>query len=358
MLLKIHTMKTNTTFKNAATKVFGLGLAIAFLTSCGSYTDSSYNDGIYGGTVINQEEEVLSDTYEQNSSNYYQQLFALEASQYSGGAEDEIFIDVENYSDQGYDQENGEYVLDYAAQPAWGTNPSETIINFYGNPGFGLGFGYPFGFGFNNFGYGRFYGLNNFGYGFGYPFGFGFNHFGFANGSFWGLPFGVSSFGYAIGGPPFGYYDPFFGGFAFNPYVGGFYGNNFYRGNRNNYAYNNRFRSSNSRSVARPASRISNTRSTISRRSSVPTNTTRRSTSTRRSVPTTTRRSTSTTRSSFPTRTASPTRSSSSTRSSSTRSTRPTTTTRSSSPRSSSGSRSSGRSSGSRSSGGRSGGRG
>ncbi len=362
-------MKTRTTFFKILSKTIGLGVIASFMVSCGSYVESSYNDGIYGDipTRIDQEREITQeDVYNENSSNYYQQLFAIEAAQYPNTAtDDQIFTDVDSYSSDDYDQQMVDYSLDYSAQPAWGTNPSETIINYYNVGGFNQfgfanrwGFGGPWGFGFNNWGYGP-WGFNNFG--FGGP--WGFNNFAFGG------------FGFGFG---FGYNAPFFnGGFGFHPWGGyGFnnWGNNYYF--NNNIAYG-RYRGSNRyRGFTTNTAVANNSRSISTRRASVPSSnrearagrssTTRRGTSNtirRSSYPTSrTARSTTsrsaTSRSSYPTARSSsfPSRSSSSAGRSSSSGRSSGTVTRSSSSRGSSGGGRSG--GGGRSSGGRSGGRG
>jgi hypothetical protein len=318
MLSKYIAMKTIIHRLPGTLKALFALVATVSLVSCGGYTEVSYSDGIYGSnrTVrVYEDVQEQPQTYQNNSSGYYESLFASEAENYGNNfASDSIFTDVEGYSSESYDAVNPDYTATYGGgAPAWGTNPSEVNINFY-NGGFGYG-GFGPGFGFGGFGPGFGYG------GFGPGFGFGFNRFGGFGG------FGYSIYDYAYlnnfyGGFGFGF-GPFnrFGGFGFNRFgyggfYNGFYGvNNFYGRPfyRNNVAFSNGYRSSRNnvrgiesrldrgRTSSRAINRSTRGRATTTSRRAVinrrGTTTTRRSSNARRGRTTTTRRSSSPSRS-------------------------------------------------------------
>jgi len=315
--------------------------------SCGSFNAASYNDGIYGDTDSNTEktEETQETSYEDNSGSYYQALFAEKAQLYGQGqSQDSVFTDIDNYSSQSYDQSNPDYTSNYGGgDSGFGENPSEVVVNYYGN-------GWNNGFGFGGFGYG--YGWNR---GFGWNNGFGFNR-GFGGyGYGWNYGYGFNGYGWNYGFGGFG-----FGGFGFNYGWGNYYYNRgfnrnqlaFVNGNRGYYGRNSRAvtSSANNRSTARRnVGRSSNsvnsaraTRATNSRSSSRNNTGVSRRSSSRSNNSRATGNSSSRSRSSS-TRSSSSRSRSSSTRSSSSRSSRS-----SSFGRSSGGSRSSSRSSGRR----------
>lgn len=232
-------------------KLICLIILPALFISCGGYTDASYNDGIYENDtrVINSDREVRPQSYQDNKPTYYEQLFAQELDRTGVQQEEDnaIFTDVDQYSSGYYNENTNDYATNYNGAPAWGSNPSDVQVNYYG--------GFNNGFGFNPyFGYGG-WGIYN-GFGFGYDPFFGFNRFN---------RFGLG----------FGFYDPFFPGYGFNPYFNNFYGgygyggfgyggfNNF--GNRfynNRVAYTNGYRTSARNNMTGVNSRLSSSRST------------------------------------------------------------------------------------------------
>ncbi len=342
--------------KKAIGRLSSLLLLSSIFIACGSYTDSSYNDGIYGGNdpYNEYEQEVRPQTYQENSSNYYQELFSQELEQTGVQQNDLIFTDVDGYSSDDYTQNNLEYDTDYRGEPAWGTNPSEIVINYYngfigyGNPFYqGYGFGGPGYPGYVGFGYRPFYGFTSYGYAFGPGWGYGFGGFynSYSN-PYWGGFYG----GFAYQGTPYAYLR--------NPYL------NNYGYYNNRVAYSNGFRSSVRNNNIGVNSRLSNVRSgDINTRGRTSTSTTSRRATTyptprsNGSVRSSQSRSTTTRRSTIPnTRSSQPAYSPS--RSSNTRSSNPSPSRSSGTVRPSSGGRSSsGTSSGRSSSTGRSSGR-
>ena len=176
-------MKTNIFSPKKAHKYLYIGLLSLFMVSCGSYQNSSYyeSDGIYGATSNRNIER-------QNTSpnNYYGEYFK---SLQNDSQSDEIFTDIDNYSDYSY-VDNPNSNSNYAD---WGNNYTKTDINFYSN-NLGLNYGYGYsGWGNPYYGYGWNNPYNNFGWG--NPYGFGWNS--------WGLNYG---FGYSgWGNPYYGY---------------------------------------------------------------------------------------------------------------------------------------------------------
>ena len=180
-----------------------MGLLGLFLSSCGSYQNTSYNDndGIYENGQTRRS-EVAQNT----SSNGYTEYF--------GSLQDnndvEIFTDVDNYrtaDDSTQTTENRGYESGYSG---WGSAADNVTVNVYGGNNWGYSpwnywYGPSWGWGWNTgWGYSGWYGP-------GLSIGWGWNNWY---------------------GPGYGY------GWGWNNY----YGNNWYGHNHNHYSYNNGIR--------------------------------------------------------------------------------------------------------------------
>jgi len=149
-------------------------LAITFLTltSCGTYQQATYDDGIYGsGEQRAETAAVVEDSDNSNSAyqNYFEQK-SFEAEDRYG----DIFTDVDSYSSQGDVQQQSETDVDAIgyneSYSPWGETAEDITINVYGGPQFGWANGW---------------GWNNWGWGFGG--GWGWNNWGWGNG--WRSPY-------------------------------------------------------------------------------------------------------------------------------------------------------------------------
>lgn len=155
-------MKTYSLFnpKNAKFSLFGL-LAV-FVTSCGSYQNSSYydNDGVYGSEKTNTQTENRNSEQNIQQPNKYAQQFKNMQDEYT------YFTDVDNYNSQTQDtvvtvyrnEANNSYA-------GWGNNSSDVTINYYTN-GWGWNNWYSpyWGIGWNwgwNSWYGNYWGWNS-----------------------------------------------------------------------------------------------------------------------------------------------------------------------------------------------------
>ncbi|MFK7749749.1 MAG: hypothetical protein AB8B65_15230 [Kordia sp.] len=302
--------------KNNIKAIHVLAITFLTLTSCGTYQQATYDDGIYGsGEQRRETVEVVNDNDSNNSAyqNYFEQK-SYEADDRYG----DVFTDVESYSSQGDAEPRPETDVDAIgyteSYSPWGETADDITINVYGGSQFGWnnwGWGWNnWGLGWNNWGWNRWgYGWNRWGRGWGG----GFNG--------WGWNAGFNGWG----------------GLGWNNWCwGGFnnWGQN-WRSPYGNYAYNRGRRSFASRAIAsrrgnyysrttnRNGNRYSNSRS--SRRSN--TNASRNSRNTRSTRATRNTRSTRSTRATRSTRNTRNTRATRNTRS--TRSTRATRSTRS-----------------------------
>jgi len=196
-------------------------VSLFLLASCGSYHYSGYeNDGVYGDSSRNYEDQTQIESQESNRS-YYKNLFEEEAALYGDVlAEGAVFTDVENYSSSDGDYE-GDMESNYQGGNAtWGSNPDSYTINIY-NDGYFGGFYNPY-WGGGLYAYDPFWGPGYYGPGnWGYPYGYGYRgYYGYG----YGYGFAIHPFIYGASG-------------WYNPY--NFYGNrynNYY--NNNNVAYN------------------------------------------------------------------------------------------------------------------------
>lgn len=150
-------------------------MAITFLTltSCGTYQQATYDDGIYGTEEPRRETvEVVQDV--NPSSNAYQNYFE----QKSFEAEDrygDIFTDVESYTSNNTEPQTETNVdaIGYSeSYSPWGETADDITINVYGGPQIGWsnwGWGWNnWGWGWNNWGWNRWgwgLGWNNWGWG-------------------------------------------------------------------------------------------------------------------------------------------------------------------------------------------------
>lgn len=131
-------MKLNKTALNRKFFYFTSGIFSLWLVSCDTYQNVSYydRDGIYSDFNQNNNETVAS--AQNSSSNQYKEYFS---SLQENPPKDEIFSDVEQYRSNNYSQNDSTsvYKTSYAD---WGSNTSQTNINFYGN---------NWGWGWNNY---------------------------------------------------------------------------------------------------------------------------------------------------------------------------------------------------------------
>jgi hypothetical protein len=204
-------MKTNVLITRKAPLYFLFGFLSMLVTSCGSYQNSSYyeNDGIYG---TNGDKIVTKQTQTNPAAVQYKEYFS---SLQNTGSSDEIFTDVNNYSNN-YNTENDSIQAPSTGYASWGSSPQETSITVYPDSYWSIGFGW----GYPYYGYG--YGYPYYGYGWGYPYyGWGYPSYG------WGYP------GYGYGYPGYGYC-------AATPYAYNYSRRgSSYTGNYNNSIYSN-----------------------------------------------------------------------------------------------------------------------
>ncbi|MFD2434869.1 hypothetical protein ACFSO9_15820 [Mesonia maritima] len=79
-----------------------MGITAALvLSSCGSYENSSYNDGIYTAGRSNEETESYTESNDEPS--YYENYFSkqgeeIEQAQQANTSTDQVFTDVDSYS--------------------------------------------------------------------------------------------------------------------------------------------------------------------------------------------------------------------------------------------------------------------
>lgn len=201
------------TFKRYLPVLFA-GIFALLLTSCGSYYNAGYEDGIYASRNSTTANEASNyETEDSNSkANYYKQYFQSKDKTFEDVPEEgAIFTDIDSYSttesldDDGYIvvEENQDYEGGYGA---WGSNGGEVTVNIYSQP---VGFGYwgfnpwyaGWGWGWGSpFWYRPWYGPGwGIGWGWGSPFWGGFG---------WGYPYG-----FGFGGGAFCY--PFYGGYGY-----------------------------------------------------------------------------------------------------------------------------------------------
>ncbi|WP_254050334.1 hypothetical protein [Myroides sp. N17-2] len=139
----------------------GMFLLIGGLTvSCGSYYNTSYNDGVYsqsGNTQPNRNDQ-------NPDRNYYEEYFKSKSNDM------EYFTDVNQYTSPVNDsviQHKPKQAVSYGS---WGSEPSSINVNFYNN-------GY--------------YGSSYYGYGYGYPY-YGGYYGSYYDPFYWGGGFGIS----------------------------------------------------------------------------------------------------------------------------------------------------------------------
>lgn len=230
--------------RNGAIGIFLLA-TLTLLTSCGSYEYVPYNDGIYSeaDTRTRTNHEAAPRTSNENS-NYYSSYFAEKSAQIDNAIEqEEIFTDVDSYSNENYDQaDTTATALNYErSNPSWGSNYDDVQVNIY-STGYGFGWGwnnwYGPGWGWNggwNNWYGPGWGWNG---GWGLNIGWGWNNW-YGNG-FWCPPYYRYGYGYPFyNNRAIAYNRGFRNGYATN------YRSRGYRAglNRSRSTYSNRSRS-------------------------------------------------------------------------------------------------------------------
>lgn len=196
-------------------------VSLFLLASCGSYHYSGYeNDGVYGDSSRNYEDQNQIESQESNRS-YYKNLFEEEAALYGDVLEEgAVFTDVENYSSSNGDYDTNMESNYQGGNPTWGSNPDSYTINIY-NDGFYGGFYNPY-WGGGLYAYDPFWGPGYYGPGYyGNPYGYGYG--GYYGGYGYGYGIAVHPFIYGAGG-------------WYNPY--NFYGNRYTYYNNNHVAYN------------------------------------------------------------------------------------------------------------------------
>jgi hypothetical protein len=283
-------------FKNNIKAIHLMAVTFLILTSCGTYQQATYDDGIYGTEEPRRETvEVVQDV--NPSSNAYQNYFE----QKSFEAEDrygDIFTDVESYTSQNNTEPQTETNVDaigYSeSYSPWGETADNITINVYGGPQIGWS---NWGWGWNNWGWNS-WGWNRWGWGLGWNnwgwngwngWGPGWNNWGWGwNG--WGL--GFNNWGWNIWRSPYRNYAYSVGRRGYHPRAdlanrrANYYSRTTNR-NSNRYSTNRSSRRSNanvrnSRNTRNTrATRNSNTRSTRATRSTRSTRATRSTRSTR-----------------------------------------------------------------------------
>jgi hypothetical protein len=168
-------MKTNCISYPTPSPLFLISfISILFLSSCGSYQNSSYydTDGIYGTTEAGMRKRAI----QQESAIAYENYFnALQDTKDTTS----VFTDVASYNSYS-NTNNQENPTSY---PSWGSNSQNININYYpSNLGWALGFGYPYvNYGWRNSYFGGFYPFNYWNdpymMGWGYTNYFGFNYY-------------------------------------------------------------------------------------------------------------------------------------------------------------------------------------
>lgn len=240
-------MKTYSLFnpKNAKFSLFGL-LAV-FVTSCGSYQNSSYydNDGVYGSEKTNTQTENRNSEQNIQQPNKYAQQFKNMQDEYT------YFTDVDNYNSQTQDtvvtvyrnEANNSYA-------GWGNNSSDVTINYDTN-GWGWNNWYSpyWGIGWNwgwNSWYGNYWGWNSW-----YGPGWGWNNW-------YGTGWGWNSWY----GPGWGWNNWYGTGWGWNGYYGRdvVYNNGRRGGSRYTNPSSGRISNFNSRRTDTPRPNFSNTR--------------------------------------------------------------------------------------------------
>lgn len=245
---------------------FLMGLIALLLTSCGTYSNSTYGsaDGIYSsGSATTQQEVEQAVTETEEDGGYYQEYFRAKGQTYENiNKEDEIFTDIEEYSTTESISSDGRVVIEDVqyeeGNAAWGSNSDNVTLNIYNGGGFGWannwynpywGWGNGWGWG-NSWAWGPRWG---YGIGFGW---WGFNNFGY--GGFWCPP----------------YWSPYYNNhFYYNNFYGyGRYNTVAYNRGRRNLDYSSGRIASRGRSNASSLSRGNYSRSEINRRNSYRTN--------------------------------------------------------------------------------------
>ncbi|MCH2196411.1 MAG: hypothetical protein MK119_20225, partial [Kordia sp.] len=125
------------------------------LTSCGTYQQATYDDGIYSsGEQRSETVEVVNNNNGTNNAyqNYFEQK-SYEADDRYG----DVFTDVESYSSQGNVEPQTETNVDaigYSeSYSPWGETADDITINVYGGGWNNWGWG-----GWNTLGWGRWWG--------------------------------------------------------------------------------------------------------------------------------------------------------------------------------------------------------
>lgn len=200
------------------------GIFSLWLSSCDTYQNVSYydRDGIYSDFNQNKNESVTS--AQSSSSNQYKSYFN---SLQNNAPKGEIFSDVEQYRSENY-TENDSTIVYKTSYPDWGSNTTQTNINYYGS---------NWGLGWNNY-----WGWNtgwywNIGLGWGWNswynpyYNFGWNS--------WYYPYNYYGWGYNSWCPSYGY------GGHYHPV---YYGTRSSVGNnvQPNYTYNSGIRNNHS----------------------------------------------------------------------------------------------------------------
>ena len=164
-------MKTNLFINRKAHLYYLIGFLGLFVTSCGSYQNSSYyeNDGIYG---TNGEKIVIKETQSNPSAVQYKEYFnSLQNTNQSP----DIFTDVNDYNNN-YNTENDSIQAPNSGYASWGSSPQETTVTVYPDSYWSIGFGFGWGYPYYGYGYGWGYPY----YGYGYPYyGYGYPYYGY-----------------------------------------------------------------------------------------------------------------------------------------------------------------------------------
>ena len=285
-------------------------LAITFLTltSCGTYQQATYDDGIYSsGEQRRETAEVVNNNDSDNAyQNYFEQK-SYEADDRYG----EVFTDVEEYSSQDNAEPQSETDVDgigyTESYSPWGETAENITINVYDSGWNNWGWN---NWGWNNWRWNR-WGWNRWGWG-GYN-----NYWGWGGYNNWGLGWnswcwgGFNNWGY---GPYYGYGRSPYGNYAYNRGRRAAYANRALASRRANYysrSSNRTSRYSNTRSTRRG----NNARTTRNTRNTRATRNTRNTRNTRATRNTRNTRNTRATRNTRNTRNTRATRSTRSTRS-------------------------------------------
>lgn len=277
------------------TQLLFLLIAHLVLVSCGTYQNTSYDDGIYDNdlTDVKNKKVIIVDKNDGYEENY----FLTKYNSLNNLSSSDVFTEVENYNtvDTIYvDEEVADNTLNYNQNQPWGQGENNEVVvsvNLMSNPYWNTNFGYGFydTWGYRNWRNRGFYGWNQ------NPYWQPFNNYYAWNLGFYNPYYCQSNYyGYAN---PYRNYN--------NRYNNRYYRNSVY-GRRTTYnnIYNTRSNTANSRnrSITTKRSNIAATRqpATTSRRSSTRSNLEKRSST--RGTSTTTRKNYAPTRKSSTTR--------------------------------------------------------